>query len=181
MPKIYFLTTLIISITALSAAFFSEAFLGLEPCQLCIYQRWPFAIGIVIAIIGLLLIKAHKPNLALGLVVTSGLTYLINSGIAFYHTGVEQKWWSSRVEGCSATFEVSDSVSKTGEFSAADISSILENIMSAPMADCSEIPWQDPILGLSMANYNVVLCFWLFTFAVFSIIKRNMFSRPTHP
>src|SRR5690606_22429449 len=75
-----------------------------------------------------------------------GLTFLINSAIAFYHSGVEQKWWRSAVEGCA--------VPRLGD----NPQSLLENILSAPTARCDEIPWADPILGLSMANYNVVLC-----------------------
>lgn len=132
-----------VSAFALIAAFASEAFLGLEPCQLCIYQRWPFAVVIAIGIIGMAL---KTPGVAVGL---SGIAMLVNSGIAFYHTGIEQKWWISAVEGCT--------VPNFGDTP----QSILDNILSAPTARCDEIPWQDPILGLSMANYNVLLCLGL--------------------
>ena len=144
-----------ISIFALLAAFGSEAFLGLEPCILCIYQRIPYAIVIALGGIGLAL---RKKLLALQVSIgLSGIAFLANSAIATYHTGVEQKWWASAVEGCS--------VPNFG----AEPQSILENIMSAPTANCAEIPWQDPLLGLSMANYNVLLCFGLFTLCTVSV------------
>lgn len=137
-----------IAFIALATAFASEAFLGLEPCKLCIYQRWPFAIVILLGIIGLTIKALRRPALFL-----SGLAMLVNSGIALYHSGVEQKWWKSAFEGCSVP-----SAFLNGD----KTQSILENIMSAPTARCDEIPWQDPILGLSMANYNILLCFALF-------------------
>lgn len=149
-----------ISVFALAAALYSEVALGLEPCQLCIYQRVPFLIGAVLGIVGLFL--RRKPaavNMLLGLI---GVNFLINSGIAFYHTGVELKWWASKVEGCSVP-----------NFSDTSAQSILENIMSAPTGNCAEIPWQDPIIGLSMANYNVLLCLGVFGACVLAIVMRR--------
>jgi disulfide bond formation protein DsbB len=140
-PKIVLASITLISVAALIAAFASEAFLGLEPCIFCIYQRWPYVIAAVLGVIGLFAQKLRRPALAL-----SSLAFAVNSAIATYHTGIEQKWWESGVEGC----EVPDF--------GAEPKSILENIMSAPTGNCAEIPWQDPLLGLSMANYNIALC-----------------------
>lgn len=145
----------LISLFALIAALASEAFLGLEPCILCIYQRWPYVAVIVFGIVGLAFKRRTPiPQVMIGL---SGLAFLINSGIALYHTGVEQKWWVSTVDGCL--------IPGFGD----EPQSILENILSAPTARCDEIPWQDPLLGLSMANYNAVLCFGLFIVCAVSI------------
>lgn len=145
-----------LSFLALTAAFASEAFLGLEPCIMCIYQRWPYALIILLGIIGLFGRKVKSlPQVMLGL---SGIAFLVNSGLAFYHTGIERKWWESAVEGCTVP-----------NFGEAEPQSILENIMSAPTASCTEIPWQDPLIGLSMANYNVILCFGLFVICMISV------------
>ncbi len=146
----------IISTGALAAAFASEAFLGLEPCRLCIYQRWPFAIAVLLG--GTALFLPFKRSI-LGFL---SLNFLVNSGIAFYHTGVEQKWWESAVEGCAVIFN-----------EPAPGQSILENIMSTPMARCEDIPWQDPIIGLSMANYNIILCFGLAVVCLVGAVKRQ--------
>jgi disulfide bond formation protein DsbB len=147
-----------ISVFSLLAALGSEVFLGLEPCILCVYQRFPYLAVIVFGTIGLSFRKRPPlPRLMIGLI---GITFLVNSGIAFYHTGVEQKWWKSAVEGCAVP-----------RFDDGEPQSILENILSAPTANCAEIPWQDPILGLSMANYNVLLCFGLFAICAFSFVR----------
>ena len=148
-----------VSLFSLTAALFSEVALGLEPCILCIYQRIPFVIGVLLGIAGLFL--RNKPAALNALIGFLGLTFLVNSGIALYHTGVEQKWWVSAVEGCSVP-SFSD-----------EPQSMLENILSAPTANCAEIPWQDPILGLSMANYNVLLCFGIFAACVLSVLMRR--------
>ncbi len=155
-PSVLLLLTAI-SVFALTAAFVSEAFLGLEPCILCVYQRWPFAAVIGLGVIGLFLRnKGPVPQIMVGL---SGLSMLINSVIATYHTGVEQKWWMSKVEGCTIP-----------SFGDTEPQSILENIMSAPTGNCAEIPWQDPLLGLSMANYNAMMCFGLFVLCAVSLV-----------
>ena len=157
-PVLSFSFIAFISLFSLASAFTAEVYFKLEPCILCIYQRYPFAIGLALGLFGLALRKNKKTCQAL--LSICGISFLINSVIAFYHTGVEQHWWKSAVDGCAVPlFE--DNTNK----------SILENIMSAPLGNCSEIPWQDPIIGLSMANYNIALCFGLFLFCIFSAIK----------
>lgn len=156
MSQKIFLIIILFSASALAAALFSEAFLGLEPCRLCIYQRWPFVIAIIVAIIGLL--TPFKRAL-LGCL---SFNFLCNSAIAFYHTGVEQKWWESAVEGCEVFFGEPD-----------PNLSPLENILSTPMAKCSDIPWQDPLIGLSMANYNIIFCFGLAILCLAGAVRRQ--------
>lgn len=145
----------LLSFLALVIAFISEGFLGLEPCIFCIYQRIPFALVMALGIIFALLKKYLSIKIGLGL---SALAFFINSGIAVYHTGIEQRWWESAVEGCAVP-SFSD-----------EPQSLLENIMSAPTASCMDIAWQDPILGLSMANYNILFCLGLGAICVASLI-----------
>ena len=144
-PVAVFTLVIGISVISLLAAFLSEIFLGLEPCVLCIYQRWPFVIAIILGLLGLGLKDNRIYSALIGGALT--LTFLSNAGIALYHTGVEQKWWLSSVGGCTVP-NFGDNANQTW----------LENIMSAPSKSCDVIAWQDPVLGLSMANYNVALC-----------------------
>ena len=144
-----------ISIFSLLMALTAEVYFGLEPCVLCVYQRFPFLVVAFLGLSGLAL--KSKPLVQKGLIALSGLAFLVNSVIAAYHTGVEQKWWVSAFEGCA--------VPPLGN----EPQTILENILSAPTADCAEIPWADPILGLSMANYNTLMCFGLFAVCALSV------------
>ncbi|MEZ5902076.1 MAG: disulfide bond formation protein B [Alphaproteobacteria bacterium] len=130
---------------------------GLEPCILCLIQRWPFAIVIALGLVGFLLSCKYTKAVA-GVMALIGLTFLTNSVIAFYHSGVERHWWKSFLEGCAVP-EMKG-----------DMAQILADIQSRTEAvRCDEIPWADPLFHLSMANYNVVFCLGLGLIAVISV------------
>ena len=141
-----------VSVFSLTAALFAQFALDMQPCIMCIYQRIPFVIAALLGIAGLALPPARLA--ALGL---SGLAFLVNSGLAFYHTGIEQRWWSETA-GCNVNFNFADQAK-----------SLLNQVMSAQASSCADIPWQDPLLGLSMANYNVLLCAGMFVFCVVAL------------
>jgi disulfide bond formation protein DsbB len=114
---------------------------GLSPCQLCLYQRWPWAVVFGLAI--LVAIWRQNPSV---LAVCGGLmavTLLVGAGIAGYHHGVEQHWWRSAVE-CS-----------TGLPAARDFESFKAAMLNRPVVACDKIPWS--FAGLSMASYNFIL------------------------
>lgn len=145
----------LIAVAALGMALISQYFFGLEPCILCIIQRYPYGIVIALGFIGFALsFKCKKAVAAIMGIV--GVTFLTNSVIAFYHTGVEQKWWPSHLEGCA--------VPDLGS----DPDNILAALETSQAARCDEIPWADPILNLSMANYNVAFCLGLAVIAIIS-------------
>ncbi len=158
-----------ISAFSLAAALTAEIMFGLEPCILCIYQRIPFVVALLLSLLGLIMLKINKDSgktIAPWIIAINAIAFLINSIIALYHSGVELKWWRSAVEGCA--------VPSFGD----KPQSLLENILSAPTSRCDEIPWADPILNLSMANYNVAWCFGLFALCALSFILLK--QRPSH-
>ncbi|MFP4097552.1 MAG: disulfide bond formation protein B [Alphaproteobacteria bacterium] len=139
---------------SLFLAFFAEAFLELEPCILCIYQRYPFALGLACGLIGLG-VRKHTGAARL-LFIIAALGFLANSSIALYQTGVELGWWDTGLEACSVTIFMDDNSEQ----------SILENVMSSPMSSCGDVQWVDPVLGLSMANYNIAFSLGLCIFCL---------------
>jgi len=146
---------------SLGMALIAQYAFGLEPCILCLYQRVPFAVVIVIGLAALAFRK-RKGALRLGALL-SGIAFSANSVIAAYHTGVEQHWWKSFLESCSAPDFLDNP------------ENLLESLLKAPAVRCDEIPWADPLLGLSMANYNVAFCAGLavICFASFAISNRG--------
>ncbi len=152
-PVVTFGLVAFMSFFALFTALFSEAFWGLEPCVLCVAQRYPFAIGIALAFMGLGVRK--NTFLSRTLFIFSGLGFLINSGLAFYQTGIQSHWWASGIEACSVTF-MEDATPQN----------ILQNLMISPMSSCDEITWADPIFGLTIANFNIVFSFGMFVFCL---------------
>lgn len=146
----------VIAAASLGMAFMGQYVFGLEPCILCLIQRYPYAIVIGLGLVGFLFsYKCKKAvSVIMGLI---GVTFFINSTIAFYHTGVELHWWKSFLEGCAVP-EM-----------AGNIDQVLKDIQSRTEAvRCDEIPWADPILNLSMANYNVIFCLGLGVVALIS-------------
>ena len=128
---------LLASLMLLLGAFAFEYIGGLAPCKLCIWQRWPHALVIVCAGIGL-----ARTDKRLWLTGTA-LSALTTSGIGLYHLGVEQKWWSGP-SGCS---------SQMG--SNLDLSELTDSLLAMPVVKCDEVAWE--LLGLSMAGWNMVL------------------------
>ena len=129
---------------ALAAAFAFQHLGGLDPCVLCVYQRWPHAVTVLLA--GLALLGGRHASLALA---AAGLTALAGAGLAGFHVGVEQKWWA----GTAAC----------GSVGGADtVEALREQLAAAPAARCDEVPWS--LFGLSMASYNGLLSLALGTF-----------------
>ena len=107
------------------------------PCVMCIWQRWPHAAAIVIALLALLVLPGFLRPLAwLG-----ALAMAASAGLGLYHAGVEQKWWPG-LSGCSGGIDPSG-------LSATEA---LAQLRATDMVACDEIVWD--LLGLSMAGWN---------------------------
>ena len=133
------------SVIALLGAFGFQYIGDMAPCKLCIWQRWPHALAIAA---GVLALSMRARIWA----VIGMLGALATSGVGFYHTGVERKWWQGPTS-CTS--------SSTDSLSTADL---LEQIMAAPLVRCDQVPWE--MFTLSMATWNalgsLVLAFvWL--------------------
>ncbi|MXU65928.1 disulfide bond formation protein B [Oceanomicrobium pacificus] len=113
---------------------------GMAPCKMCIWQRWPHGIAILI---GLMAIWQPRPHwFALG-----ALVLFIGGAIGVFHAGVEWGFW----EGPSTC--------TSGSISGLSTDALFDQIMAAPVVRCDEIPWA--FLGLSMAGWNAVFSFLL--------------------
>lgn len=137
-------------IVSLASAFTFQAF-GFEPCQLCLWQRWPFAIVIALAIVSIALRRTK--TLLVGLLLLMAAVMAFNSGLAFYHTGVEQHWWSNAFD-CGA-----------GSITADSIDALRAQLMATDFVPCDKIPWQ--FYGLSIAGMNVFYSAAMALFALF--------------
>ena len=142
-----------ISAASLVAALIAQFGFGLLPCYLCLLQRGPFGLNIILGLFG-----AFATRFRALMICTSGGIFLINAAIAFYHSGVERKWWMG-LEGCSVP-DMSGSVEE-----------LINRIQNTSVVRCDEIPWS--LFGLSMANYNVALCFGLGVFYLGYLIIRR--------
>lgn len=137
--RLYPALLMAIGLGSLVFAWTAQYGFDLEPCILCLYQRVPFGVVALLGLVGLI-----RPQWLLVIFALATAAFAINSGIAFYHFGVEQHWWISAA-GCGG-----GDVPK--QLSAADI---LANLDAAPPPKpCDAVDWT--FLGVSMAGWNIV-------------------------
>ena len=141
--RMAFFALLAASVAILAAAFAFQLFGGLQPCELCLWQRYPYGVVIGLAGTGLGLTRAGVAQRPLViLLAVCAIVLLIGAGIAVFHVGVEQKWWqgtSACVGNLSATNSIDD---------------LRQKLLAAPVVRCDEVAWS--LFGISMAGYNVL-------------------------
>jgi disulfide bond formation protein DsbB len=126
---------------ALGVAYASEVWGELVPCALCLVERWPYRIVIVL---GLLAAIAPR-SLVRMLLVLAILTLLADAAIAAVHVGVELRWWPSPLPECAAP-----------HISGASITERLASMPARPSKPCDEPSFLIPGLPLSMAAMNLL-------------------------
>jgi len=82
---------------ALGIAYYAQYILLLVPCELCLWERWPYRFVIALGIIAA--IAPRRPGLVV--LALAGLTLLGGAGIAALHVGVEFHWWNSPLPECN--------------------------------------------------------------------------------
>ena len=129
------------SAALLGGAYFFQYVLGMAPCELCLWQRWPHFAA---AALGLLALAWPSAVVLMAGAAAAAAT----GGIGVYHTGVERGWWPGP-SACSGAVDLS-------RLSAEQM---LDRILAAPVVRCDEVAWQ--MLGLSMASWNALASFAL--------------------
>ena len=81
----YFKIIFFISFISLISAFFIEYVLGHQPCNLCLIERIPYGLSIVLIILNFFQKKFEKFTVLL-LILIFSFSFLIS----FYHFGIEQ-------------------------------------------------------------------------------------------
>ena len=135
------LILLIASAAALAAALMAEHAFGLDPCVLCIYQRWPYVI--VMALAAAALAARRAPRVRAGLVALCGVAFLAGAGLGGFHVGVEQHWWEG-TDSCAPDINVDTS----------DPVALLEALRQTEVVRCDEVAWS--LFGISIAGYNML-------------------------
>ena len=79
--KLIFIT----SVVALASAFFIEHVLGHQPCNLCILERIPYLLTIIIILLNYKFIHLEKY-----LILALTLIFLVATTLSLYHLGIEQ-------------------------------------------------------------------------------------------
>ena len=137
------LSLVICSASVLIAAMYFQYVLGLAPCKLCVWQRFPHVFSIVI---GTLIL--FNPKFKLVGTLSALVAILVGTCLAGYHAGIEAKFWPGP-KSCSALMNIKE---LTPEL-------FLQKILTTKVIRCDEIPWS--FLNISMAGWNLVISFFL--------------------
>jgi disulfide bond formation protein DsbB len=126
---------------ALGIAYASEVWGELVPCALCLVERWPYRI---ILVLGLLAAIAPR-SLVRTLLVLAILCLLTDAAVAAVHVGVELHWWPSPLPECAAPHIGGSSIAER-----------LASMPARPSKPCDEPTFLIPGLPLSMAAMNLL-------------------------
>ena len=126
----------IISLT-ITSALIIQYWLGHEPCKLCLYERIPYFLSMLL-IIKIIFIKKYEKLTLLILF----LVFMSSAALAFYHFGIEQGFFNESL-ACT-TGDLSKILSKE---------ELLEQLKQNSIS-CKDVSFR--ILGLSLAAINII-------------------------
>lgn len=129
---------LLMPLMAILGAYAFQYWVGLYPCEMCWWQRYPHFAAIALAAGAFVVSNTYARSILVALaafaILTSGL-------IGGFHAGVEYAWWDGLTR-CSTTIAAGN-----GDFE--------KSIMNAPLVRCDVAPWN--LFGISIAGYNFLL------------------------
>jgi len=137
--KNWAIIVLLISSIAILSALIAEYLFDILPCQMCLYQRYPYYFIILFSII---YIFTNKIPLTWYYWI-SAFSFTIGLFFSLWHTGIEQKVLPG-LSGCSNTVNASQS-----------LTNLKEQILNQNIVACDEITWS--IMGFSAATVNSLL------------------------
>jgi len=136
--KTLFNSILWFSIFALFAAYFIQYVLGHLPCNLCLIERIPYILSIIIIILSFIFKKYEKISLAFLCIIFISATL-----ISFYHFGIEQGFIKESV--------ICDLISQNNNLTTEDIL----NELKEKTISCKDVTFK--ILGLSLVTINTII------------------------
>ncbi len=154
--EFYLKIIFLFSFIALISAFFIEHVLGHQPCNLCLIERIPYGLSIMIIMV-IFLIKKNQKLLVLLLI----LTFIFSLVISFYHFGIEQGFFQeSSVCGVKS---LTESITKED----------LLKQLSEKTISCRDVTFR--IFGLSLTSINIVisLLFIITLLKIFNKYEKN--------
>jgi disulfide bond formation protein DsbB len=138
----------------LGAAWLFQLVGGLSPCELCLYERWPYYAALVLALLALAFPAPGIPRAGVALL---GALFLASAGLGFYHAGIEQHWFPGPAS-CTSSGSAAESFE---QFKA--------QILGQKTVMCDQIQWS--VFGLSLAALNAIASAAIAGFAFWSLRK----------
>ena len=129
---------LLISIIALISAFFIEYILGHQPCNLCILERIPYFLAIIVILLNYKFIQFEKFFMLFMTII-----FLFGTVLSLYHLGIEK--------GLIQESLVCDLKSGSNLLSKEEILKQLQE----KSVSCKDVTFK--MFGLSLTSYNILI------------------------
>ena len=140
-----------ISLISIISAFFIEYILGHQPCNLCLIERIPYMLSIILIVLNYFLKKIEKFIILL-LILIFSFSFIIS----IYHFGIEQSFFKESTV-CSMN-NTSDITSKE---------ELLQQLQ-IKTTSCKDVTFK--IFGFSLTTFNILISLIL-TFFLTKIFK----------
>tara|TARA_Y100000590_G_scaffold272912_1_gene306426 strand:- start:983 stop:1459 length:477 start_codon:yes stop_codon:yes gene_type:complete len=150
--KIVLNTVLLISIFVLLSAYFIEYILGFKPCNLCLIERIPYFLAIIIILLGMSLKRLEK-----FIFLSLGFVFISSTILSFYHFGIEQNFFKESLV-CVSNNEINILNKKD-----------LLNELKTTVISCKDVEFK--LFGLSLATINTIISLFL------SVITLRLFFK----
>jgi disulfide bond formation protein DsbB len=129
------------STALLGGAYYFQYVMGLPPCEMCWWQRYPHMVAIAA---GLLSVAAlGHPRIAMWFALVAITALLVTAGLGVFHAGVEYHFWAGP-QACTGGVPRGLSVEQLKKY-----------LLGAKMIRCDEAAWV--MWGISMAGWNAIL------------------------
>lgn len=151
---------LLTSILVVGIALLSQYVGGLQPCELCLYERWPYYAVIALSALALASRTASLNRVVLGL---SAAIFIGGAALGFYHTGVERHWF----EGPTAC---------TGDLAGASSIEALQRALEGRQPVQCDVP-QWSFHGITLAGLDFAVSAALACFALWALGRRRAGDR----
>ena len=129
---------LFISFFSLGSAYFIEYILGYSACNLCLIERIPYFLALLIILIGFFLNRFEK-----FILISLGFIFLCATILSFYHVGIEQGF-----------FEESLACVSNNDVILLNKKDLLKEIQTARIS-CKDVDFT--LFGLSLATINTII------------------------
>ena len=132
----------LVSLVSIVSAYFIEHILGHQPCNLCLIERIPYGLSIILIILNYFLEKNEKFIILLLIII-----FAFSLIISIYHFGIEQGFFE---ESAACGIKNSAEIISKDEL----LKQLLEKNIS-----CKDVTFR--IFGLSLTSINILISFLL--------------------
>jgi len=154
-PRTVISLLLVASVAVVGGALLFQYVGGLEPCELCLYQRWPYYAAI--AATGVALLSGGERAME-AVIALCGLLFAASAVLALYHVGVEHHLFAGPT-ACTGSL--------TG---ASSVEALTAQLLARRPVNCDEPAWR--LFGISLAGWNLVASALIAAFCLGALVKR---------